>query len=398
MKILFITPSVPDELSRIRSLNHLKALSADHEIVLLSFIKNENRKEKLVPLHKYLYDSYTFLLPAWKSWVNCAIALFSRIPLRVAYYYSQDFTHFLLELLKNQHFDCVIVKRKRLAQYGIYLEKIPNILDLTDATALHYERAKGKGRGLEFLINYEEFPKIKRYEVEAIKKFDLTAVCSRNDKEYLEKISQEALPRIVVVPNVVDTEYYAPDKSLEKNNIILFTGVMKALVNQEAILEFYKLVWNDILKQFPDTQLRIAGPEPPPQIRKLHDNRNVFVTGYVDDLRQEINKATIVISPVNVAAGTRNKILQAMSMQKAVISTKIGAEGLDNLDENNIMLAENIMEFGNFIKSCLRNKEKREIMGQKAREFVMKNYSIDILRKTLNSSIAIALKNHKERC
>src|SRR3989338_8654254 len=126
MKILFITPTLPSRLSRIRAYNILKCLyRLGHRIHLLSFIDSESKKRKIEDIKDFCASIDTVLLPKYRSYLSCALNLFNSVPLRVAYYRSEMMRARIKEILKNETFDLVYIKRKRMAQYGEILRDIP---------------------------------------------------------------------------------------------------------------------------------------------------------------------------------------------------------------------------------------------------------------------------------
>ena len=112
MKILFLTPTIPTRISRIRAYNILKCLSKDHEIHLLSFIDSERKIDKIKEIKEFCVSVDTVLLPKWKSFLNCLLYVFTFVPLRVAYCKSNDMKEKIQELITRENFDFVYIKRK----------------------------------------------------------------------------------------------------------------------------------------------------------------------------------------------------------------------------------------------------------------------------------------------
>lgn len=392
MKILFITPTLPARISRIRAYNLIKCLSGNHEVHLLSFIDSNTKKNKIEEIKKFCTSIDTVLLPKWKSFLSCILYLFTNIPLRVSYCKSGAMKKKIGELLAKEKFDVVYIKRKRMAQYGEYITGIPKVLDLTDAVSMYYSRAYKYSNPLKKIYFFIEYHKLLKYEIRITRKFDKVVLSSAVDAEFLNKNSGGDLKNLVVIPNVVDTEYYSPKNIKSEENSLLFSGIMRNFVNIDSAVYFCRNIFPLILKEIPDTKLYIAGPKPPLSVRRFSKCGNIIVTGYVDDLRDYIEKSEIIICPIRVGAGTRNKILQAMSFGKPVVSTCLGAEGLKVTDNENILIADTSREFAEKVIILLKDKTMREKIGMNAKRFVCAKYSLDILKEKINMLLDNYLK------
>jgi len=324
-----------------------------------------------------------FSLP--RALINCALALPTSLPLRVAYSHNPAMQRKLNKILQDETFNLIYVKRKRMAQYVQHMNTPRRILDLTDAVALYYKRSLETVSWLRYPIHFEEYIKIRRYEPKISHYFDRTVVCSRVDAEYLEQQAGQELPNLRVIPNVVDTDFYRSDSSppATQEPILLFSGLMDKHVNIDAARYLVDDIFPTIRSQRPDARLYIVGPRPVPEVRAMEQVPGVTVTGYVDDLRDYIEKASVVLCPVRVGAGTRNKILQAMSMQRPVVSTPLGAEGLEYEAGQDLLIASDATSFTEQTLQLLSDPELRTTLAARGRSLVQQHYSIDILESLL---------------
>lgn len=234
----------------------------------------------------------------------------------------------------------------------------------------------------------EETKRLKDYEPSLIKKFNVVTVSSSTDKQYFKKLTGTTQPNLIVVPNVVDTEFFKPIEIQEESNTILFSGLMDRKANIDACLFFHKEIFPFLKKENPKVRFFVVGLNPHSAIRKLTNDSYVTVTGAVENIRDWLAKAAVVVSPLRIGAGTRNKILQAMAMQKAIVSTSLGAEGLDVTDGKNIMLADDPVSFARKISELLNEPNKRKELGTNARTLIENNYSFKVLENRLNSILS----------
>ncbi len=390
MNILLLTPTPPDNLHRIRLLQILKALARKRSITLLTFVRNDQDRAKCEAIREYCTAIHMVPFSLPRALINCIAALPTPLPLRVAYSRNPAMHRELNKILQEKTFDLIYVKRKRMAQYVQHMNTPRRILDLTDAVALYYKRSLETVSWFRYPIHFEEYIKIRRYEPMISHYFDHTVLCSHIDAEYLEQQAGRELPNLRIIPNVVDTDFYRSDSSTPaiQEPVLLFSGLMDKHVNIDAARYLVNDIFPTIRNQRPDSRLYIVGPRPVPEVRAMEQEPGVTVTGYVADLRTYIEKASVVMCPVRVGAGTRNKILQAMSMQRPVVSTPLGAEGLEYEADRDLLIASNATLFAEQTLRLLSEPELRTMLATHGRSLVQQHYSIDILESLLDNQFA----------
>lgn len=185
---------------------------------------------------------------------------------------------------------------------------------------------------------------------------------------------------IYVVGNKVDIPDSACISKHENDGILLFVGKMDYEPNVVAVTSFSECVLPQLLVDYPNLQFQIVGARPDIRVRRLANNSNIQVTGFVDSLEIYYQSATIVVAPMLTGAGIQNKIIQAMSYGCCVVTTPIGAEGLNIIhDEIGIWNGGDEMVAG--IRMLLANRDKRVAMGKAARQYVINNLSTEVIAK-----------------
>ena len=179
--------------------------------------------------------------------------------------------------------------------------------------------------------------------------------------------------RISVIPTGVDTEYFRPSPGPEQPDTMAFTGTMDWMPNEDGVAYFVDKIFPLIRQEFPDAAFWAVGRRPPRRIQALA-SANVTVTGAVEDIRPYLGKAAVCVVPLRSGSGTRIKIFEAMAMGKAVVSTRMGAEGLPVRDGENIVLADDPADFAREVAQLLRAPERRAKLGHAARQLVEENY------------------------
>lgn len=224
---------------------------------------------------------------------------------------------------------------------------------------------------------------LENMELRLLRGCDVHVVSSSRERDKL--LARLPGARIEVVGNGVDVAYHADDVLLApvERRGVLYVGSMDYHANIDAVTEFAKNTWPGITAQHPDFRFVVAGRNPPPAIQVLADSPNVEVTGTVDDVRPWYRSAFVVVVPLRTGSGTRLKILEAMATGVPVISTRLGAEGLDVTDGLNIILAETARETINAINDLRDSSERWHSLAEAGRKLVRDHYDWTILGERL---------------
>ena len=352
----------------------IRFLSKKHKVHLisLSFGKSELPKEIIDSVSSYSIVHQ----PLWKSLFYCLLFLPTRTPLEVAYCRSQKLIDVIKKTIKDNKIDLVYIKRLRIAGSVLGVDKnLKVVLDTTDAMSLFYFRALHNASLFKKLFFWLEYKKYLSYEKIISKKIKKWICCSSVDALYLKSKLPDI--EIEVIPNLVDIDYFNPnlvdEEKIEKHSI-LFSGLMDKFVNIEGVKFLMDEIYPKLIIKYPDLKIYLVGPNPVPSVRK-YQSKNVIVTGYVDDIRDYISKVEIVVCPIKTGTGMRNKIMQAWSMAKPVVSTKIGFEGLFGENGKEILIADDASSFTAQIEELFENTSLRKSLGLFGRELIVKKYS-----------------------
>jgi len=377
MKILIVAPGVPNRFHRIRLKSIIDSLTPDHEITgcylnIGSLPPSQNK-------HGEFVESKSKLL----SILDSLLFLPFPQPMEVSYCYSPALEKKVRELAPLH--DIIIVKRLRAIQYIPKEVKIPVIIDSTDTMSLFYQKALYSVPFWQKPLYFEEWIKYLIFEKNISSNFKNWVVCSDNDAKYLKEVLAPDA-KVWVIPNVVDTRYYSPRSSPEKNTIV-FSGLMEKHVNQSAIYFFIDSIFPKIRRAIPEVKLVIAGPNPPPRLSSYQKDKAVRVLGEVDDIREVISKASVVITPTLIGTGMRNKILQALALERPVVTTEVGAQGINKEVKGALIISNNPDKFSESVITLLTKPALGKKMAKKGRELIAKYYSIETMRTKYNEVI-----------
>jgi glycosyltransferase involved in cell wall biosynthesis len=385
MRILFVSPELPNQFHRIRALNLLRALSQDHEVDLISLTHREPREDDLAPLRPLCRRAEGVVQPLARSLIQSALGLLRPMPLEVCYEWSPRLAGLVQRRLAQRSYDVLYVKRLRMAEYGLDAEGLPRILDITDSMERFYDQAWRRAPLKTKALFWEEWLKYRAYEPRVSALYERCVVCSPADAEYLRDHS--GLTNVEVVANAVDTEYFAPREGVEEPATFLLSGLMDKLVNVDAALYLAEEIWPRVRAAVPDARLRLVGPKPSAAVRALDGRDGIEVVGLVPDLRDEIARATATLVPLRVGTGTKNKILQSAAMARPVVTTSTGTEGMDAGSGQEALVADDPAAFADAVIRLQASPELRRTMGQQGRAWVEEQFGIGVVRGQLQQTL-----------
>jgi glycosyltransferase involved in cell wall biosynthesis len=204
--------------------------------------------------------------------------------------------------------------------------------------------------------------------------------------------------RLATVPIPVDGTYFAPMRAIhERPARILFTGMMAHSPNADAAAFFARDVLPLIQAAVPQAEFWIVGRDVPLSVRALAARPGVVVTGFVSDIRPYIAQATVVVVPLRFGSGMRNKILEAWAMDKCVVSTRVGAEGLDCQPGVNILLADDAGSLAERVVEAIRDPELRARIRAQGQVLVSAAHAPELLARRYHDAIGSALREASRR-
>jgi sugar transferase (PEP-CTERM/EpsH1 system associated) len=402
MKILYIAhriPYPPNKGDKIRTFNEIKYLSAFHEIHLACLADVPEEMKYKTNLEKYCKRVEVVPLRTKRARLKSLIALLSDSPLSVSYFYSRALQKTIDAWVSSTKYDAVICFCSSIAEYvfrspklnpSLNLNKPVLIMDFCDIDSQKWGQYAVKSRFPMSFIYKVENRRLFQYEKQINDLFHHTVVVSQQEKDLFLDLYPSA-KNIQAISNGVDYEYFSPDagfntlkEGTEKSDpILVFTGAMDYYANVEGVTWFCHEILPAIKKDFPGTKFYIVGSNPSPKVKALETIQGVNVTGFVDDIRPYYQFADVCVVPLRIAAGVQNKVLEAMSMGKPVVTTSKALEGIHAVPDEHLMVEDTPKNFSNTVKSLLKNMEQRNSLGLNARDFVRQNYNWETNMKKL---------------
>ena len=218
------------------------------------------------------------------------------------------------------------------------------------------------------------WPKLRREELGTYREADGVYLCSAADERRL--LDDAPGVRTAVVPNAADVDYFQPrstDPPPDGRTVVYF-GLLATVPNIDAVVHFVQDIWPRIAEARPDARLKIIGPRPPRSLQALAGPQ-VELTGFVSDLRPHLAAAAAVVTPLRLGGGTRLKIVEAMAMGKAIVSTTLGAEGIAAIPGRDLLIEDQPEAFGDAVNRLLGDPKLVARIGQSARSLAVQRYS-----------------------
>jgi glycosyltransferase involved in cell wall biosynthesis len=378
-----------DKGGKIRTFHMLKELKRQgHEITYLTLDDGTAAADARERASEYCHELVTVphhTRPKFSAgfYAELALNLASPLPYFMRKYKSEAMRDEILRLARSEKFDVLVCDFLQPSVNVPSEVNLPTVLFQHNVEAMIWKRHyEVQSNPLKKLYLYGQWRKSFSYEREACRRFDRVVAVSAEDRERMEH--DYALQGVADVPTGVDTEYFRPrgEVAREPHNLV-FTGSMDWLPNEDAIQYFTKEIWPRVRVAVPDAVLTVVGRNPFPSLVELSKrDPSVIVTGRVEDVRPYMERAAAYIVPIRIGGGTRLKIYEAMAMEKPIVSTTIGAEGLPVHDGEELILADEPEGFAAAVVRVLRDEEFARSLGERAARIVREKFGWDKVSAT----------------
>lgn len=287
-------------------------------------------------------------------------------------HFQQNYLQRMTELLTRESFDLIHCEWTHYGAYVTDLHNYPLFLSSHNIEAMPWQRLYAHERNpVKRSLLYLEWQKMLRFERRICREFDHVAAVSNDDCEKFRELY--GCKSVTVIPNGIDVGYY--DFALPEltRKTIIFSASFDAFVNHDAVIYFLESIFPKILDKDPDIRITFLGKDPPSSLRRYARNTVKF-TGTVEDVRPYLAQSSVCVVPIRVAGGSRIKILEAMAQGLPVVSTPEGAEGLEVIPGEHILIARSEDEFAAYTLELMSNKSRAESFSSRARQLVEKRY------------------------
>jgi glycosyltransferase involved in cell wall biosynthesis len=387
LRIVFMTHVPPSPASfgaqrRVEGL--MSALAGENDVIAVSLVSRDmDARTCERAMREYCTDVVLVPTPPWHGATKRALqlrALGSTRSFESRWYDVPELRRTVRRMLNSRPVD--VVQVESLYPYGAWLGVIPPgpraPLRVLDAHNIEFDLARQQARSVQGMArrihNLANWPKIQREELRAFRTFDGVTFCSELD----EARASQLVPglRSEVVPNSVDVDRFKPrpEDPPSDGRTVMFFGAINYFPNIDGLRYLFREVWPIVERKHPDARLKIVGQHPTPEVLGFRGPR-VEVTGRVDDLRPHLASAALTIVPLRIGGGTRFKIVEAMAMARPVVSTGVGAEGIDAKPGRDILIGNDAAALAEAIVRVLEQPALGASLGARGRALVEAHYS-----------------------
>lgn len=362
-------------------------VNSGHEVSLVALNAKRNSHDSQLPdedlMGKINYRAYD--IDTTVTMFGVAANLFSKTSFNIDRYYDPEFEKLLIRELHSTTYDIIQFEGLLMSLY------LPGVRKNAKAKLI-YRAHNIENQIWERLSQQKVDPfkksylrmhanRIKNYEYQQLNKFDAIAAFTQQDKDTLAQYGVDV--PIEILPVGLRLEQYVPDYSKTEFPSLFFLGSLDWLPNREGMEWFLDSFFKELTDGDLPVKLYVAGNDIPDRFDDYEALGRIFIQGEVDDAKEFVNSKAIMIVPLLSGGGMRVKIVEGMAMQKCIISTSLGAEGINFVNGRDLIIANDRQEFLEAIKHCITDEDYCKEVGRNARLLTEKEHDIDVVTKNL---------------
>ena len=378
MKVLFLSRWYPYPVnngSKIRVFNLIKGLSGRHPVGLISFYEESDGEPALLPMQQICQEVQVIRRKNFDPGsLRALMGFFSLKPRAYIDAYSSEMGEVIRKSILAHRYDCIIASQVDMAAYADLFAGIPSIFEEAELAVL-YDRFAGAETAAAKLRHWLTWSKHRRFIKSLLEQFALATVVSERERGLLAQIASQGVA-IEVIPNFIDLNAYAGIKAEPKVDSLIFMGSFNYQPNYQGMVWFQEKVYPRLKASNPSLSLTITGAH---GNRPLPNTQDVNLTGYLDDIRPSLASSWCSIVPLHSGGGTRLKILEAMALRTPVVATTKGAEGLEVVAGEHILLADDPQQFAEAVESILKSSNLRQKLAENAYNLVREKYDWSVV-------------------
>ena len=380
-------PFPPNKGDKVRSYHLLKHLTAQHRVFLATFVDDPDDEVHVDRVRDMCPDLYVGRIHPALAKLRSLGSLLTHQALSLRYYKDAQLQAWVSQTLAANQIDAVVVFSAVMAQYIEFQPGVVNpplLVDFVDVDSAKWTQYAANHRWPLSWLYRREGARLQAYERAVAMQSTRSFFVTESEANLFRQVAPESAEKIVVISNGVDADYFSPDPARaspfevdllqQKTWAIVFTGAMDYWPNIDAVIWFARDILPRLRQRWPLLRLYIVGRSPPPVVQALASDA-VVVTGTVPDVRPYLQFAALVVAPLRVARGVQNKILEAMAMARPVVASPSCVKAIKVRVGEEVACAADPTDFVREIESLLMDPERASVMGQAARQRVVKSFS-----------------------
>lgn len=384
-RVLYLTQVLPYPLNtgaRVRQYYVLRQLARKHDVTLVSFVRADDKPEHVSHLKGLCAEVYTVPMQRSRARdVRAAIkGLITDQPIVIVRDEVAAMAQLIDRLLADERYDVVQADQVAMAQYGLRGHGLKRVLDLHNAMYLVSERlAQNQTNPVMRLIAQREARALAKYEAALCAKYDRVVFVTDEDRSLIEQqidrfgvqVDRARFSTIPICVDPTDKRVIAP---VDRPFRVTALGVMFWPPNAEGVAWFAEEIWPRVQAAQPAAVLTVVGKNPPDYLTRLNGQNHIEVTGFVPDVNRLLAETAVFIVPLRAGGGMRVKILDTWCWGLPIVSTSIGAEGIEIRDGENILIADTPADFGAAVSRVLSDPQLNDCLRRNGRQWVEDRY------------------------
>ena len=395
MKLLFVSHNVPfppNKGEKIRTYHIIHELAKRHEIHLIALTRDPADLGYQADLEVFCERVELIYLNPLVSKFYASIALLLGSPITLGYFFSLKARRLVKQFLANNAYAALFAICSSGAQYLYRHRESMTLVDYIDIDSAKWKQyAEAAKSPLSWLYALEH-RRLAQWERKICEQYDRSLLTSPTEKQRLLTLAVGCDDKIIVCPNGIDTEFFYPRNAVSEpssgtRRTLVFTGQMDYMPNVDAVKYFYDDILPLVQRRHANTQFVIVGRNPDASIAQ--DCPNALVTGEVDDIRPFLHQAAVFVSPLRLAFGVQNKVLEAMACAVPVVATSQILSGMNTVVGNDLLVGDDAETFAEQVCVLLDDETRRRGVGQAGYQYVVENHDWSAVSQLIDNVISV---------
>lgn len=375
-------PYPPNKGDKVRSYHLLRHLLKSHRVFLGTFMDDPEDEQYLPVLEALCPDLHVERLQPRVAKIRSLGALARGEALTLAYYRRSSLEDWVRGVAAQHDLQASVVFSSAMAPYAQALAPdVPMLVDFVDVDSFKWSQYADKHRWPLSWLYRREGRTLLAYERAVAAQAQRSFFVTDNEVDLFRRLAPESAATVQAMSNGVDADFFSfdqdrPNPYSADELPVVFTGAMDYWPNIDGVAWFTSEVLPRLMARWPRVHFYIVGRNPPSQVSALAGT-NVTVTGTVPDVRPYLQHAAVVVAPLRVARGIQNKILEAMAMERPVVTVPGCADAIGADATQGVLRAETPEDFEQAIQALLITPLECAVLGKAARQYVLQHYSWD---------------------
>lgn len=396
MRVLFLSqriPFPPNRGDKILSWRVIERLHRKHDVTVIAFAHDEKDFEAAKALEAKGFPTIAVPYHHKRALVKSIPLLLTGKPLTLGVYGSGQVQREVDRRVRSV--ELIYAFSSSMGAFMMPHENVARVMHFCELDSDKWRQYSER----------EPFPKSWIYKREHKTLFEFEAKLAHAADENVfvtpleERIFQKLIPGAPssVVENGVDLQYYQPSPDTAVDGELVFVGVMNYLPNIDGCTFFVKEVLPEVRRRHPQAHFTIVGAHPTPEVKALAQSPGVSVTGFVDDTRDFLRKASISVNPLRIARGIQNKVLEAMAMGLPVVGSVSATQGINGKDGEHYIVADDAQSQIEAICKLIEDQARRKTLGEAGRRYVEAHHDWEKNFAGVDGIVARAIERHSEK-